>query len=123
MKIEIGHIDRSLGKFIILRKEHFSSYLILYLQIWRANFLTIWTGWLRFSCTIPVLGSSRPVYPTSHQITLYKVINFAILQSLYRSQANNSVLNDIEQYRRNHWYSSIVQTMRNHSGLTKTFLD
>ena len=40
-----------------------------------------------------------------------------------KAQANNSVLNDIEQYRRNHWYSNIVKTMRNHSGLTKTFLD
>ena len=38
-------------------------------------------------------------------------------------QVNHSVLNDIEQYRRNRWYSNIVHIMRNHSGLTKTFLD
>ena len=39
------------------------------------------------------------------------------------TQVNHSVLNDIEQYRRNRWYSNIVHIMRNHSGLTKTFLD
>ena len=42
---------------------------------------------------------------------------------LLSAQVNHSVLNDIEQYRRNRWYSNIVHIMRNHSGLTKTFLD
>ena len=44
-------------------------------------------------------------------------------QGQARAQANHSVLDDIEQYRRNCQYLNIVQTMKNHSGLTKTFLD
>ena len=55
--------------------------------------------------------------------SLLKQFALSISPLKFYPQANNSVLNDIEQYRRNHWYSSIVQTMRNHSGLTKTFLD
>ena len=45
-------------------------------------------------------------------------------ESVYNStQVNHSLLNDIEQYQRNDLMSSIVHTLRNHIGITKTFLD
>ena len=84
-------------------------------SIWWRYHRTIKQGFCLFEDPILHILSSQL------QTTLQCMMNAKL--SISRAQVNHSVLNDIEQYRRNRWYSNIVHIMRNHSGLTKTFLD